>query len=398
MNDSVRDYSMTDAELMMYASNLVTFITRDSVQFEDYGVDAAAITAFETLGNQFEVFPPDLYYQADLSVATQTKDNSRSTLILETRKITNRALMKWGENSPEYKKFGVKGISNMTDKQLLATSRLVVHTAGEYLSALASDGLTQAMIDDYEDVTEQFEVDLNAVSTAIAVRDKKREERVTLGNRLYSYVTKYCTFGKTIWDKVDAAYYDDYIIYTEKSPGSLTAPENLQYDQITGRISWQSVLNATSYKVEISFEAGEFEEVYADVETETYYIPPSSPSNFIIHAMARNSGGLGPFSPLTVEYDPPLQPPGYMSLTVTNPTLHTIAINWGDSVGANAYRLFHSAVALSAPQGEFTLVGEYANTSYNGTVNAASRNYFYVVAVKGEETSAPSDVGYIDML
>jgi len=176
------------------------------------------------------------------------------------------------------------------------------------------------------------------------------------------------------------------------------APTNLQYDQITGRISWESTPEATSYKVEISFESGEYEEQYAGSDLETYYIPPSSPSSFIIHTMGRNSSGLGPVASLTVNYDPPLQPPDYMSLTVTNPSLRTIAINWGDSVGANAYRLFHSAVALSAPQGEFSLVGEYAGTSYSGSVDAATRNYFYVVAVKGEETSAPSDVGYIDML
>ena len=176
------------------------------------------------------------------------------------------------------------------------------------------------------------------------------------------------------------------------------APTNLQYDQITGRISWESTPEATSFKVMVAFESEEFLEIYSDVETETYYIPPSSPSTFIIHVFARSAAGYGDFATLTVDYDPPLQPPGYMSLTITNPSLRTIAINWGDSAGANAYRLFHSAVALSAPQGEFSLVGEYSITSYNGTVDAATRNYFYVVAVKGEETSAPSDVGYIDML
>ena len=114
--------------------------------------------------------------------------------------------------------------------------------------------------------------------------------------------------------------------------------------------------------------------------------------------MARNSGGLGPVSPLTVFYDPPLQAPGYISISITNPTLHTIGINWGDSVGATAYRLYTSSVALGAPQGEFSVVGEYAGTSYMGTVAATSRHYYYVVAYKGSETSAPSDVSYVDML
>lgn len=181
------------------------------------------------------------------------------------------------------------------------------------------------------------------------------------------------------------------------SSNAPAAPTNLQYDQISGEISWDSVENATSYKVEISYEGGAFEEIYSGSELVTYYIPPSSPSTFIIHCMARNAGGFGPISPLTVEYDPPLQAPGYMSLTITNPTLHTISINWGESIGATSYRLYLSSVSLAAEPGEFTLVGQYPNTSYSGNVSVASRNYFYVVAINDTETSAPSSVSYIDM-
>jgi hypothetical protein len=215
-----------DGDLMMIASNLVQTITRDSVEFATYSVDVAAITAFAALGNQFKTFPPDIFYQADVGIATEEKKAAREQLLIETRKITNRALVKWGKNSSHYKKFDVKRITEMSDKTLLATARLVVKTAEELLAELSSEGLTQDIIDDYIIYTQNFEDKLNALNSAIEIRDTKSKERIALGNQLYTLVSKYCLLGKTIWNKVDESKYNDYIIYGKPSKGKIDVPND----------------------------------------------------------------------------------------------------------------------------------------------------------------------------
>ena len=40
MEELKRDYSMSDAELMMFISNLMQTMNRDATEFADYGVDA----------------------------------------------------------------------------------------------------------------------------------------------------------------------------------------------------------------------------------------------------------------------------------------------------------------------------------------------------------------------
>ena len=57
-----RKYTMSNYDLAQLASDFVVFMTRDATEFAARGVDAAAITAFETLGNAFEVFPADEEY------------------------------------------------------------------------------------------------------------------------------------------------------------------------------------------------------------------------------------------------------------------------------------------------------------------------------------------------
>ena len=59
-----RNYTMSDADLMFLVGDFVSFMTRDETQFTARGVTVLMRTAFETLGNAFEVFPPDEYYLA----------------------------------------------------------------------------------------------------------------------------------------------------------------------------------------------------------------------------------------------------------------------------------------------------------------------------------------------
>ena len=46
MEEIKREYSMSDAELMTFVSNLVQSMNRDAAKFAGYGVNAADITVF----------------------------------------------------------------------------------------------------------------------------------------------------------------------------------------------------------------------------------------------------------------------------------------------------------------------------------------------------------------
>ena len=49
-----RNYNMSDAELALFTSNLVGYITRDQADFTPRGVTALMVTALQTLGNEFD--------------------------------------------------------------------------------------------------------------------------------------------------------------------------------------------------------------------------------------------------------------------------------------------------------------------------------------------------------
>ena len=71
----------------------------------------------------------------------------------------------------------------------------------------------------------------------------KTQERVNDGNLLYGFVARYCEVGKIIWQDVDEAKYNDYVIYhtTTQMPGKVL---NMAYDVPTKTVSWDVAAHA----------------------------------------------------------------------------------------------------------------------------------------------------------
>jgi hypothetical protein len=252
--DSVkRDYTLSDADLCMFTSNLVITMTRDQAQFTTRGVTAAMVTSLKALGDAFEIFPPDNYYLQDYLLATETKAATREALTIKLRAIVGYAKIKWGPNAPQVKKFGAGDMTIQTDKTFLVTCRMGVKIANDYLTDLTPVGLTAAMITDLTTFANTFETNLNSIASAQETRDLKTQERITKGNELYSFVSRYCEIGKIIWEDVDPAKYNDYVIY-DSGTSSLPKPKNLVANELAGvpikiRLTWDSVVGATDYDV-----------------------------------------------------------------------------------------------------------------------------------------------------
>lgn len=254
-----REYNMSDADLCMLASNFVVFMNRDSAPFLVRGVAALDITAFEALGDAFEVFPTDAEYSGLVTIEVDAKIAYRASSMLMVQSISGYLEQKWGLGSGQYKRLGIKGIASVGDSSFLVKSRGVARVATEYLADLTPIGLAQADIDALEAEAQLFEDKMNAVKDAKAVRDAKTQERAEKGNELYSFVKQYSVIGKLIWENVDEAKYNDYIIYKTSHSG-LSKPQNLAaaLDPVTVTpisLTWDLVSGATSYDVYVDIAA-----------------------------------------------------------------------------------------------------------------------------------------------
>lgn len=206
--------------LSVFVSTLrpkLSFARRDVDEFVKYGIDGAKIDAIEQALDQWANIPTDDELTGAQITATQEKDAAADALVTDMSAILTRASNQYGTHSGHYRKFGVTALSDLANGELNTAAKRMKRVAETHLADLASQGLTQEIIDTMERKRVVFEHALAKQEDAIADRDIASETRVEKANALYQQFTMLCQTGKQLWVNTNEAKYNDYIIYDTPS-------------------------------------------------------------------------------------------------------------------------------------------------------------------------------------
>lgn len=391
-----RIYNFLDATLCQYTSDLCDILTRDLLSMAQFGVSSLNITNLKALGDAFEVFPPDDALLGELMVATEAKNLLAEQVREMIRNMALRVQLKWEIDSGQYRSLGDLGLSKLIEDVLLTTARNVHTRMTAFLPDLASTGLTQNMLDDFEDLNNSFEESRNEVTNKIEERDIKTRERIAKGNELYNNVVNYCEIGKRIFEKTNAAKYNDYIIYGSAEGGSLAPPTDLAYDRNSRKFTWTEVLHATSYVLERSVNGSEWEEYYAGAET-SFSVEPVPNVNYHYRCRARNSGGFGPYSEVLryTYWTEFAQPHGTAEWSPTNPTEVIVRCDIID--GVEFYGLYKSVVSTGTPRGSWLYIGNDVSNERIITAERNKRMYFKIYGATSYLVGPESNEFYVEV-
>ena len=393
--DVKRNYTMIDAELSMFASDLCVRLTRDLSDVSVFGVQASSISALKAIGDAFEIFPSDDAYHADVMLATQNKNEIANQVRESIRNMALHVQLKWGASSPQHRSLGDLAVSKFSDDVLLASAKKILGRMEGYLLDLASTGLTQANLDDFDDLIDSYELALNNLSSAIELRDIKTKERVLLGNELYGLVVNYCEIGKRVYEKTDPAKYNDYIIY-EKSPGGLSAPKNFRFFRGSRVFAWDLVPNATSYAMEMSYNQTDWEQVFYEEWNETEFDVPEGWSYYRVRA--HNGGGFGEYCDvLAIEYYRMLPTPQNFRLELVESTPKKARCVCDVVPTAESYMTYVSVVNIGASPGDWTGANSDVIPEVYNPLVAGKRNYFQMQAQNEGQSSLKTEALYLDV-
>ena len=290
----MRDYKLTDSELTVFSQQLCGYITRDISEFTDYGVTAANVTALKALGDAFEYFPLDAVYKQEVTLAVEAKDALREEVQKMVRAMSLRVELKWGKNSAQYRQFEIADLSKLGDDAYLTRARAVYTHMNTYKADYTAEGLTPEMLTAMETKLEALDQAIYDANEKLTERKLKSIERIQKGNEIYGLVSRYCEIGKRIWDGVNPAKFENYVIYGA-SAGPVKPPVNLAYRPGDFVISWNPVENATSYELEYSPDGEKWSEAYGGADNMVHYFPPQGGTAFF-RCRARNANGYGDFS------------------------------------------------------------------------------------------------------
>ncbi len=212
-----RLYKFSDASLVTTAKEKIAFMRRDVTAFTPFGITATLVTSLETATNAFSNTITDIEAVNNQTQVTANKDAKAEQLRVAIRAVMARVELQFGTASAKYKKFGTEALSKQSDADLLITGKRVVRVGTEFLTALAANGLTAAMLTAITTLCNELETLIIDLKLKIGERDIMQEDRVEAGNAIYNTLVKYTTIGLSIWETSDVAKYNDYVIYNTLS-------------------------------------------------------------------------------------------------------------------------------------------------------------------------------------
>jgi len=358
-----RDYTLTDAKLAVYTGGLVLILTENLSDFADYALTTAKITALETLGNQFEDFLPDAHYAGLITLAVQDRNAKRKEIVKDIRTMMVRMNEAIPGRLAPYERFTPDALKPLSVGEFLITARGFKDAAAMDLTELADEGITQAQLDALYAKTEDLETLTHAVGTQVALRSRKQQERVALGNQIYALVKKYANYGKDRYAD-NPAMYNLFIIYTETGTPQ-TPPDAPEIEVIEGNAELIFEQEVTSARLRYKFAAGdEFTEV--GIEPNTPHFIGAGHAVIYLEGEGRNAAGWGATTTKTVVNE--LQPP-------INPHFNLDRFIWQKAAGAQQTELrvsydggvTYNQIFISPDE-------EYVWTPPSGTIHARFRS------------------------
>lgn len=211
----IRNYHLTDADLVLKTKEIVAFMQRDTDYFAQYGITETHRLQLTQQIDAFAHWETDTEarnWQIEITWAKTAKAESLLEALRNVMLIVNRKYIK---ASARYKAFGTHNLSLQKDAELYLTSKLVVKRASQELAALSAFGLTTTILTDITTLNEAYSELLISQKIAQACRVINNSGRIALGNAIYTELMRYSTLGLAIWETKSTARYNDYLIYNE---------------------------------------------------------------------------------------------------------------------------------------------------------------------------------------
>lgn len=395
-NQNKRNYRMSDSELVDFVRVLCQCITRDIVEFGEFSVTAADVTALSNLAIQFNNLPDDEYVHQEYLAAVEEKNIIYEELLSMTKKMATRIELHYGKNSSQYKKFNVSKLIVLNESEFVAQVGLLNQFLESHLAELASEGVTAALLTEYEELIAAFEAQRSVVSDLSIKRKDSTTVRIKKGNEIYDLVSRYCEIGKRIWVGINQTKYNEYVIYGT-SGGGLKPPTGLKYLIDVNTAVWDAVENATSYELQYSPDGVNWSDAYGGADNMVYYFPPQEGWAYF-RCRARNSNGYGEYSAvLKTGYYQILPPPANIHAKIEENTDNGLILTWDVVPSATSYKIYTSIVPIGEPEGAFAFLSKSTSTKYTQELELGKRYYFQLVALNSAQTSMNSTAVYVDV-
>ncbi len=208
-----RNYSMSDGDLKQKADALAANINRDLADFAIRNITATTVANLNTIISIFDNTITDTELLGEAITATEVKNDIAENIKKAIRPIRNMAEIVY-DSKGKYNIFGFKDMANMVDADLYRLAKKVVRVSTKFFADLVPQGLTVAQLNNLTNLAISYDAAIDDIENKIENREIETLDRVKKGNHLWSEMSKLASVGKSIYEHIDEARYNDYVLST----------------------------------------------------------------------------------------------------------------------------------------------------------------------------------------
>lgn len=304
----------------------------------------------------------------------------------------------WPGKDATLKAFG----KNLYDGASYVTQSMINLLQGCYLSAnstaykadLIAAGFLQTDITAIDTLAGELTSIYNAQQDFIRHSFERSENRIVAFNKVWDTMVKISNFSKFIF-KDSPAKIEFYLLYPDGPavvlPGKI---QNLAYNSVTAKFTWQADTKAASYQIETSPDGSEWLQIYEGALPE--YINTQGPGSGKARCRGVNENGSGSWSD-NLDYTVPVPAPHIVSVGFDSGNNKSI-VTFDTVAFADLYLIYQSVVPIGNPAGYFDEIGTPTSSPfYTVSSNNAMREYYYIKASFNDVLSVQSNIVYLDV-
>ena len=192
----------------------IAFAKRDAIRFQEFGYNSDKIAETEALVEQLRTTERDAELLGEQVRKTHERNTLDTLVRANIRKIQVRLETVYSESNPTFLSlFKVSDLSKITYSELILEGERILRKCRTYSSELTVNGITETLVNEFENVLSQLRETSIDQKLKVADRDYASGNRLQLANNVYKQIFDICAIGKAIWIDENEALYNDYVIY-----------------------------------------------------------------------------------------------------------------------------------------------------------------------------------------
>jgi len=199
-------------KLFQNSEELKRYLERDSVEFENFGINLAYRTAFGEKVEKFRLIHYDIEKVDEQKQSGYDKLESADVLRDFLFDLQLKTDLAYNLGKVSYRLIDLGGVSQHDLQDLRRVSEVYERMLVLRMSVLADFGLTEADIETLQTLRQAFSEAFTEHNWRKSERKVATIERRRLANELYTEYSSLCKLGRQMWAKTNPAKSSNYVM------------------------------------------------------------------------------------------------------------------------------------------------------------------------------------------